>query len=350
MSSTRPVAAFLLALPLLGQSPETLIEGGHYKRARALLEPLVAKNPNDARAACLLAKVKGAFNDLDAALKLAEKGVTLDSKSVACHFVLAETVGTIAERASVLKQLGLAKRFKKEIDATLALDPKHLDALFDLLRYYTMAPGIMGGDKQKAGATLDQIRQIDATRGYLAEAWLAQREKQTDRLEALYRQAVEANPGHYEARMALAHFLAGRRDYANSELQARAALDRDPSRAAAYGLLASLYVQQRRWADLDAILALSDRNCPDSRIPHYRAAYDLLADASDLPRAERYLRHYLAQEPEPGAVSHAHAYWRLALVLEKQGRKPEAIAALETAVKLKPDLDLAKKDLRRLKS
>ncbi len=343
-------AAFLLALPLLGESPETLIEGGHYKRARALLEPLVAQNPNDARTACLLAKVKGNFNDLDAALKLAEKGVTLDPRSAACHFVLAETVGTIAERANVLRQIGLAKRFKKEIDATLALDPKHLDALFDLLRYYTLAPGIMGGDKQKAGATLHLIRQIDAARGYLAEAWLAQREKQTGRLETLYRQAVEANPGHYQARLTLADFLAGRQDYANAERHARAALDLDPARAPAYGLLAALYARQRRWTDLDAILTQAGRNCPDSRAPHYRAANHLLADASDLPRAERYFRHYLAQEPEPGSASHAHAHWRLALVLEKQGRKPEAIVALETAVKLKPDLDPARKDLKRLKS
>ena len=129
-------AVFILALSLLGQSPESLIQGGHFKRARA---------------ACLLAKVKRNFNDLDAALKLAEKGVALDPKSAACHFILAETVGTIAERANVLRQMGLAKRFKREIDATLALDPKRLDA----------------------------------ARGYLAEAWLARREKQTDRLELM---------------------------------------------------------------------------------------------------------------------------------------------------------------------
>jgi hypothetical protein len=36
-------------------------------------------------------------------------------------------------------------------------------------------------------------------------------------------------------------------------------------------------------------------------------------------------------------------------VLEKQSRKPEAVAALETAVRMKPDLEAAKKDLKRLK-
>jgi hypothetical protein len=38
----------------------------------------------------------------------------------------------------------------------------------------------------------------------------------------------------------------------------------------------------------------------------------------------------------------------LGLVLEKKGRKPEAIAEVETALRLKPDLEEAKKDLKRL--
>jgi hypothetical protein len=39
----------------------------------------------------------------------------------------------------------------------------------------------------------------------------------------------------------------------------------------------------------------------------------------------------------------------LGLALEKQGRKPEAIAALETAVRMDGSFEPAKKDLKRLK-
>jgi len=100
---------------------------------------------------------------------------------------------------------------------------------------------------------------------------------------------------------------------------------------------------------LDAILAQAEKNVPDNLSPYYQAGRLLLNPGSDLPRAENYFRKYLTQEPEPGAPQHAHAYWRLGLALEKQGRKPEAINALETAVRLKPDLAEAKKDLKRLK-
>ena len=39
----------------------------------------------------------------------------------------------------------------------------------------------------------------------------------------------------------------------------------------------------------------------------------------------------------------------LGLVFEKQGRKPEALAEINTALRLKPDYENAKKALKRLK-
>jgi tetratricopeptide (TPR) repeat protein len=340
----------LIALPVVAQDPAVLLERGQARRARALLEAAVQNHSGDARATCQLARVCHAFQELDAALKLAEKGVAVNPKSAYCHFVLAEIVGDIAERSNVFKQMGLAKRFKKEIDTAIALDPKNADALWDLMLYYYLAPGILGGDKTKARSTPAQISQADPARGFLAQAWLAQRDKQTGRLESLYRQAVEADPRHYQARMTLANFLAARKDYGPAERHARAALEIDPERADAYDLLAGTYARQKRWEDLDAILAQADKSVPDNRSPYFRAANTLLADASDLSRAERYFRHYLAQEPEAKSPQHAQAHWRLALVLEKQGRKPDAIESLESALRLKPDLDPAKRDLKRLKS
>ena len=60
------------------------------------------------------------------------------------------------------------------------------------------------------------------------------------------------------------------------------------------------------------------------------------------------LRDYLTQPPEGQAPSHAGAHWRLGLVLEKQGRKGDAIRELQTAVQMDGSLDVAKKDLKRL--
>jgi tetratricopeptide (TPR) repeat protein len=74
-----------------------------------------------------------------------------------------------------------------------------------------------------------------------------------------------------------------------------------------------------------------------------------LNTGKEQPRAEGYLRHYLASEPEIGSPSWAAARWRLGLVLEKQGKKTEAVAEIQTAVQLDPKLEDAKKDLKRLR-
>lgn len=68
-----------------------------------------------------------------------------------------------------------------------------------------------------------------------------------------------------------------------------------------------------------------------------------------MPRAERYVRKYLSQEPEPSASTPAVAHWRLGLILEKQGRKADAIAEVQEATKLDPKFQQAQKDLKRLK-
>jgi tetratricopeptide (TPR) repeat protein len=96
-------------------------------------------------------------------------------------------------------------------------------------------------------------------------------------------------------------------------------------------------------------LSQAEKNVPDNLSPYMRAGSVLLFQSKDLLRAERYFRKYLSQEPEGNASRPAQAHWRLASVLEKEGRKPEAISELEAALKLEPEFEPAKKDLKRLK-
>ena len=122
-----------------------------------------------------------------------------------------------------------------------------------------------------------------------------------------------------------------------------------PTRTNGFNGLAWSFVRQKRWTDLDAILTEAEAAVPDDFLPYYIAANELLAAKEDLPRAERYLRKYLSQEREAESPTHAATHWRLGLVLEQQGRKMEAVAAMETAVKADSSLEPAKKDLKRLK-
>ena len=98
------------------------------------------------------------------------------------------------------------------------------------------------------------------------------------------------------------------------------------------------------------MIAQAEKTVPDDFIYYYRAGRALLNSGKDNARAEKYFRKYLSQEPEGNTPTLAAGHWQLGLVLEKLGRKQDAITEVQTALNLDPKLKTAKEDLKRLKS
>jgi len=333
----------------VAQTPaEALIEAGHWKRARALVDARFRANPHDALACFLESQIHAAFGDREAPLRLAEQAVALDGSVAKYHRQVAEAVGIAAEHSGALQQLFLARRFKKEIDAALAMDPSDVQALRDLMEFYLVAPGIAGGDNAKARATAVRIAGVNRAQGYSAEARLAQAQGDRSRAEALLRQAADAEPRTYKLRMALAEFYLAPEhpSFAAAEREAGEALKIDPGRAAAYAALASCYAAGQRWSDLDAVLASAAREVPDDLSPRYRAAETLVEEDRAPDRAAAYLRAYLAAEPEGDEPTLAEAHWKLGQAFAKLGRASEAAGEWREALRLDPQSPAAH-DLKR---
>ena len=216
----------------------------------------------------------------------------------------------------------LARRFRKEIDAALELDSRDVQALRDLLEFYVLAPGIIGGDTKKAEAIAQQIASIDVPEGYLAKARIAELQKDRARQEAMLRRGADSQPFSYKAQMALAQFysMPEHTDRAAAESLGRRALTLDSGRVGAYCVLATIYAGQADWSALETLLSSAARAVPDDAAPYYRAAEQLLSDNREPARAERYLRVYLAQEPEGNQPSAAEARAKLALAVSAPAR------------------------------
>ena len=224
----------------------------------------------------------------------AEKAVKLAPQNAEYHWLLAELLGQQAQRANVFRQIGLARRFRSEAETVLKLNPRHIEAHYGMMIYYLKAPGIVGGDKKKAYAEADEVAKIDKASGYLALVRLAQEEQQPQKLEELYRKAVEADPDRYEAHMGLVNVTnAEPRNAVAAETHARRALAIDPRRVPGYTALAWALVAQRRWSDLEATLAGAEKMIPDDLTPYFVAAQTLLRDGQDFPRAEQVLPQVL---------------------------------------------------------
>jgi tetratricopeptide (TPR) repeat protein len=293
-----------------------LIESGHWKQARSVVEARLREAPDDAAAYFYLSQIRNAFGDRSTPLALAEKAVALDGSVARYHRQVAEVTGVMAQHANAFQQMLLARRFRKEIDRALALDPRDVQAHRDLLEYYLLAPAIVGGDRQKAQEMAQRIARLDAAEGCLAEARVAEFEKRFAEAAGWLKKATEAGPPSYRARIVLARFdLAAQHfDPGPAEMAARDALRLDPGRADAYGILAEVYARESRWSELTAVLGDSARQVPDDRIAWYRAAVTLIDGGREWQRAGQYLRMYLGQEPEGNEPTLAEARRELARV------------------------------------
>jgi tetratricopeptide (TPR) repeat protein len=296
-------------------SVEALMEAGHWKRIRQISASRLNSNPDDGQAHAWLSKVASVYGDLDTAVREGERAVELDGRNASFHGQLAESYALLADKSSVLRAYTCVRHMKREIDAALALDPKHIDTLLVQMMFSWKAPSVAGGDKQKSWRIADRIMSISPVWGYLAQARLFQFQGDTAKTEAALKRAVQSDPAFYRARLNLATFYCGEHTCispAMAERCAQEAVAVDPAAAGAYDILVRAYAAEKRWADLDSLLSRAEKLVPDDLAPYYTAATRLIEAGQDLKRAERYLRRYLEQPPEGREPTHAEAQHLLA--------------------------------------
>ena len=167
-------------------------------------------------------------------------------------------------------------------------------------------------------------------------------------IEAALRRAVQLNPRLYRALTDLISILDNNHRYAEAEKFARQAISADPNRTAGYTWLATALARQGKWSELETTLAEAQRHVSDDAAPFYAASVVMLELGAELSRAERYLRQYVAQEPEAGSPARSIAHWKLGLVLEREGRMTDAANELRAAAAEIGNDPAFKKDYKRI--
>jgi tetratricopeptide (TPR) repeat protein len=357
--ATITCTSMLSLLPVYAQqsTADKLIAEGHYRRAEPEVQAALRRSPQDVNALIALSSIQWAMGELDAALASAEKASLAADGSAAAHAQMVNILGAklANNRTGTMERFGLARRFRKEADRTFELEPNNLYAIEAMCRFYWYAPAFGGGDRTKARQMADRLVELDPVRGYALKAELdaIDADSSKGKLDAQtdWKQAVTARPESYAAHVGLGGcFLEAGGDHLAAEVEARKAIALNSSRIAAYRLLAATDVAMGRWDALEADLKQARAAVPDDLGAEYAAAQAILDHGVDAQtaRAERYLRDYLSQPAEGLEPDMAAAHWELGRVLEKQGRKQDALQQVQIAVKLDPWLDGAKKDLRRL--
>ena len=182
----------------------------------------------------------------------------------------------------------------------------------------------------------------------MAQAQLDLIDKRDDKAQESYRKAVAANPNLHNARLQLSlSYSSGKAstDLTQAALHAREAVRINPKRVDGWDALAYALGRKGKVAELDSELARTPE-----RSPIFHGARGMLDGGHEAAKAEQLLREYLKNPAEgPERPTRVMAHFKLAAALERQGRKGDAIAALEAANKLQPNDDAIQKELKRLR-
>lgn len=98
--------------------------------------------------------------------------------NVDVNYYLGVSAMIMAQKASIFSKLGYAEDFLEAMEKTVELQNDHMDALNTLVGFHLVAPGIAGGDKEKALSFANKIKALDEEQGY---SQLANVYWQTDR-------------------------------------------------------------------------------------------------------------------------------------------------------------------------
>jgi tetratricopeptide (TPR) repeat protein len=310
------LVALVLAIPLHAQTLEqatSLLDDGKTAEAEKVLTA-VWKSNKSAAVAYQLGRAAEQKRDLGKAEEWYAKAVELSPKVSEYHFALGRMYGQQAMSANILKQASLARKTRSEFEKAVELDGNNLDARFGLIDFYLMAPGIMGGSEEKAAEQAKEIQKRDLLKGARAVARVHQHRKETAAAEKIYRQAIASHPNELEPRLWLVTFLQ----------------------------------QDERWDDAFRELDSALKVFPDKMPLHYQLGRSAAISGRHLDQGEASLRKYLSHKPMKDEPPLAWAHYRLGMVVEKKGQKPQAKQHYQEALKLEPELKGAREALKKL--
>jgi tetratricopeptide (TPR) repeat protein len=161
-----------LAVPMFAAA-QSLEEGialaskGKLAEAKTTFESLLKQNDKNAEAHYRLGLIliNRRFLDEDDAVDHMEQAVEINPMNADYQYGLGAAYGTKAQNAGMIKQAFLAPKVKGAFEKAVGLNPKLVEAHIGLAQYYWRAPGIMGGDMEKAYKEADIAIQLDETKG-----------------------------------------------------------------------------------------------------------------------------------------------------------------------------------------
>ena len=236
-----------------GASAQSLEEGmklfnnGKMAEAKGVFEIVLKQNEKNAEAHYRLGLIllTRQFRNEDDAVDHMDLAVELIPSSADYQYGLGAAYGTKAQNAGIIKQALLAPKIKGAFEKAVSLNPKLVDAHVGLAQYYWRAPGIMGGDMEKAFKEADIAVQLDEWKGRPLKANILVAEKRKDEAVQEMKTLTKNNAKDWRAWRTSGRFFLNNEmtDDAIESLEKYSVLR--PDTADSYQFLARAYFQKK---------------------------------------------------------------------------------------------------------
>ena len=284
------------------------LAAGRADDAISRLNLSLSAQPGDAEAHNLLCRVYYQEQRWDDAIHQCEAAVQLAPLDSGYHLWLGRAYGEKADSIHSIKAYGLAKKVRSEFERAVQLNGKNVDALSDLGEFYTAAPGIVGGGKNKAQGVVQALEPLEPAQGHQLEGLLAEKDKNYRVAEAEFKAAVETSHQSPDAWMALASYYARHKQsdqmlealHAGIEADAKAAKPHGPALVDGAGILSRSHQDLQLATQLLMLYLASPNQSADA------PAFQVHAKLSRL--LEQQGDHAGAQQHIEAAAALAHDY------------------------------------------
>ncbi|HMW34389.1 MAG TPA: tetratricopeptide repeat protein [bacterium] len=220
-----------------------LFKNKRYSEAKPIFEGILNGNEKNAEANYYLGMIYWRYvGDLDKASELLETATENDESNAQYHFLYSGVLGVRAMRSNPIKQAYLATKIRNQLEKTIELEPTHVDARYNLIQFYIMAPGFMGGSIEKAKVQAGALVKYNAARGYIAYAQIATNEKDDASAENYFFKAIAADPSLPGAYHQLGYLYVKLKRPADAVKQFQKLTDVDPTNANSFDSLGDGFI------------------------------------------------------------------------------------------------------------
>lgn len=257
-----------------------------------------------------------AEDQLEQAMERAETQAERLPDSAEAQYWLGAAYGRMAQEANMFSAAGYARKVKAAFERAAELDPRLFDAQYGLIQFHLQAPGFMGGDEAEAKRIAEALGKLDPVAGHRAQATLK--------------------------------FAA--KDRAGGKAELLAALAIDPANPELVSTVVGLLDQDKQYTEMEQVVRTALAKDAENPLLRYQHGKYAALSGQDLDAGLAQLDALIAMQPTPEKVSQAGMHWRRGQILAHLKRLPDAIAAVQQALKFEPKDEEIRESLAMLKN